>query len=104
MKGVGLPYVRKAIVEGSAETQIFSGPFYFQVLAEKRQLGSKDGPPHQVLVVPLHDRIPLPEVFRLLQDRDTGTVHLNGWGSTHSFMLLCPGLKHRWFFTSARPG
>ncbi|KAB1264792.1 Pre-rRNA-processing protein TSR1-like protein [Camelus dromedarius] len=74
------------------------------VLAEKRQLGSKDGPPHQVLVVPLHNRISLPEAFRLLQDRDTGTVHLNEWGSTHSFMLLCPHLKHRWFFTAARPG
>ncbi|XP_007454261.1 PREDICTED: pre-rRNA-processing protein TSR1 homolog isoform X2 [Lipotes vexillifer] len=74
------------------------------VLAAKRQLGSKDGPPHQVLVVPLHNRISLPEAFRLLQDRDTGTVHLNEWGSTHSFMLLCPRLKHRWFFTSARPG
>uniref|UniRef100_A0A8C7B2M1 Pre-rRNA-processing protein TSR1 homolog n=1 Tax=Neovison vison TaxID=452646 RepID=A0A8C7B2M1_NEOVI len=74
------------------------------VLAEKRQLGCKDGPPHQVLVVPLHDRISLPEAFRLLQNKDTGTVHLNEWGSTHSFMLLCPRLKHRWFFTSARPG
>ncbi|XP_019611022.2 pre-rRNA-processing protein TSR1 homolog [Rhinolophus sinicus] len=73
------------------------------VLAEKRQLGSKDGPPHQVLVVPLHNRISLPEAFQRLQDRDTGTVHLNDWGSTHSFMLLCPRLKHRWFFTSARP-
>ncbi|XP_054429303.1 pre-rRNA-processing protein TSR1 homolog isoform X2 [Pteronotus mesoamericanus] len=74
------------------------------VLAEKRQLGSKDGPPHQVLVVPLHNRISLPEAFRLLQDRDTGTVHLNEWGSTHSFMLLSSALKHRWFFTSASPG
>ncbi|XP_019505952.1 PREDICTED: pre-rRNA-processing protein TSR1 homolog isoform X2 [Hipposideros armiger] len=74
------------------------------VLAEKRQLGSKDGPPHQVLVVPLHDRISLPEAFQRLQDRDTGTVHLTNWGSAHSFMLLCPRLKHRWFFTSARPG
>ncbi|XP_057570308.1 pre-rRNA-processing protein TSR1 homolog isoform X1 [Hippopotamus amphibius kiboko] len=74
------------------------------VLAEKRQLGSKEGPPHQVLVVPLHNRISLPEAFRLLQHRDSGTVHLNEWGSTHSFMLLCPRLKHRWFFTSARPG
>uniref|UniRef100_A0A2K6FFC9 TSR1 ribosome maturation factor n=1 Tax=Propithecus coquereli TaxID=379532 RepID=A0A2K6FFC9_PROCO len=74
------------------------------VLAEKRQLGSKDGPPHQVLVVPLHNRISLPEAFRLLQDRDSGVVHLNELGSTHSFMLLCPRLKHRWFFTSARPG
>ncbi|XP_030877882.1 pre-rRNA-processing protein TSR1 homolog isoform X2 [Leptonychotes weddellii] len=74
------------------------------VLAEKRQLGSKDGPLHQVLVVPLHERISLPEAFRLLQDKDTGTVHVNEWGSTHSFMLLCPRLKHRWFFTSARPG
>ncbi|KAM8818237.1 pre-rRNA-processing protein TSR1 homolog [Rhynchonycteris naso] len=74
------------------------------VLAEKRQLGSKDGPPHQVLVVPLHSRISLPEALRLLQDRDTGSVHVNEWGSTHSFMLLCPILKHRWFFTPARPG
>ncbi|KAL2765572.1 pre-rRNA-processing protein TSR1-like protein, partial [Daubentonia madagascariensis] len=74
------------------------------VLAGKRQLGSRDGPPHQVLVVPLHNRISLPEAFQLLQDRDGGIVHLNEWGSTHSFMLLCPRLKHRWFFTSARPG
>lgn len=73
------------------------------VLAEKRQLGSKDGPPHQVLVIPLHNRISLPEAFRLLQDNNTGTVHLDARGST-SFMLLCPRLKHRWFFTSARPG
>uniref|UniRef100_A0A8C9QCH3 Pre-rRNA-processing protein TSR1 homolog n=1 Tax=Spermophilus dauricus TaxID=99837 RepID=A0A8C9QCH3_SPEDA len=74
------------------------------VLAEKRQLGSKDGPPHQVLVVALHNRISLSEAFRLLQDRDMGTMHVNEWGSTYSFMLLCPRLKHRWFFTSARPG
>ncbi|KAK2110578.1 ribosome biogenesis protein tsr1 [Saguinus oedipus] len=74
------------------------------VLAEKRQLGSKDGPPHQVLVVPLHKRISLPEAIQLLQDRDAGRVHLNELGNTHSFMLLCPRLKHRWFFTSARPG
>ncbi|XP_049716619.1 pre-rRNA-processing protein TSR1 homolog isoform X2 [Elephas maximus indicus] len=73
-------------------------------LAEKRQLGSKDGPPHHVLVVPLHSRISLPEAFRLLQDSDTGTVHLREWGGTGSFMLLCPRLKHRWFFTSAKPG
>ncbi|XP_011911916.1 PREDICTED: pre-rRNA-processing protein TSR1 homolog isoform X4 [Cercocebus atys] len=73
------------------------------VLAEKRQLGGKDGPPHQVLVVPLHSRISLPEAMQLLQDRDTGTVHLNELGNTQSFMLLCPRLKHRWFFTSARP-
>ncbi|KFO25507.1 pre-rRNA-processing protein TSR1 homolog [Fukomys damarensis] len=74
------------------------------VLAEKRQLGSKDGAPHQVLVVPLHNRISLPEALRLLQDRDTGTVHLQEWENTHRFVLLCPRLKHRWFFTSAKPG
>lgn len=74
------------------------------VLAEKRQLGSKDGPPHQVLVVPLHSRVSLPEAFKLLQNEDLGTVYLSEWGSTHSFMLVCPGLKHRWFFTYARPG
>ncbi|XP_012871910.1 PREDICTED: pre-rRNA-processing protein TSR1 homolog [Dipodomys ordii] len=74
------------------------------VLAEKRHLGSKDGPPHQVLVVPLHNRISLPEVLGLLQDGDLGTVCLNECGNTHSFMLLCPQLKHRWFFTFAKPG
>ncbi|XP_005402647.1 PREDICTED: pre-rRNA-processing protein TSR1 homolog [Chinchilla lanigera] len=74
------------------------------VLAEKRQLGSKDGAPHQVLVVPLHSRISLPEALRLLQDRNTGTVHLQEWESTHRFMMLCPRLKRRWFFTAAKPG
>ncbi|XP_004706929.1 pre-rRNA-processing protein TSR1 homolog isoform X2 [Echinops telfairi] len=74
------------------------------VLAEKRQLGSKDGAPHHVLVVPLHDKVSLPEALGLLQESDTGTVHPSEWGSTHSFMLLCPRLKHRWFFTSAKPG
>ncbi|KAM4842894.1 pre-rRNA-processing protein TSR1 homolog [Thomomys bottae] len=74
------------------------------VLAEKRHLGSKEGPPHQVLVVPLHNSISLLETLGLLQDGDLGTVHLNEWGGTHSFMLLCPHLKHRWFFTFARPG
>ncbi|XP_073902697.1 pre-rRNA-processing protein TSR1 homolog isoform X2 [Castor canadensis] len=74
------------------------------VLAEKRQLGSKDGPPHQVLVVPLHNRISIPEAFGLFQDGNLGTVHLNGCRSTDNFMLLCSRLKHRWFFTHARPG
>lgn len=83
---------------------MFSDPFYPEVLAEKRQLGSKDGPPHQVLVVPLHSSISLPEAFQLLQDKDIGTVHLKKWGSPHTFMLLCPHLKHRWCFTSAKPG
>nr|XP_003469580.2 pre-rRNA-processing protein TSR1 homolog isoform X1 [Cavia porcellus] len=74
------------------------------VLAEKRQLGSKDGAPHQVLVVPLHNRISLLEALHLLQDRNVGTVHVQEWERTHRFMLLCPQLKHRWFFTSAKPG
>ncbi|XP_004594101.2 pre-rRNA-processing protein TSR1 homolog [Ochotona princeps] len=74
------------------------------VLAEKRHLGSRDGPPHQVLVVPLHSRVSLSEAFRLLQDREAGTVHLKGCDNTQSFVLLCPQLRHRWFFTSARPG
>uniref|UniRef100_A0A8C5L5M6 Pre-rRNA-processing protein TSR1 homolog n=1 Tax=Jaculus jaculus TaxID=51337 RepID=A0A8C5L5M6_JACJA len=89
--------------ENAILEQMFSERFYSQVLAEKRQLGRKDGPPHQVLVVPLHSRISLPEAFRLLQDEDLGTVHLNERGSTHSFMLLCPRLKHRCFFTRVPP-
>ncbi|XP_040856643.1 pre-rRNA-processing protein TSR1 homolog [Ochotona curzoniae] len=74
------------------------------VLAEKRHLGSRDGPPHQVLVVPLHSRVSLSVAFQLLQDREAGTVHLKGCDNTQSFVLLCPQLRHRWFFTSARPG
>nr|XP_042138324.1 pre-rRNA-processing protein TSR1 homolog isoform X2 [Peromyscus maniculatus bairdii] len=74
------------------------------VLAEKRQLGSKDGPPHQVLVVPLHDRISLPEAFTLLQNEVLGTVYVNEFGSTQGFMLLSQVVRRRWFFTYARPG
>ncbi|XP_028722558.1 pre-rRNA-processing protein TSR1 homolog isoform X2 [Peromyscus leucopus] len=74
------------------------------VLAEKRQLGSKDGPPHQVLVVPLHNRISLPEAFTLLQNEVLGTVYVNEFGSTQGFMLLSQVVRRRWFFTYARPG
>ncbi|XP_020862623.1 pre-rRNA-processing protein TSR1 homolog isoform X2 [Phascolarctos cinereus] len=74
------------------------------VLAEKRQLGSKDGPPHQVLLVPLHGRVSLGEALQLLQDTDKKVVPVGEQAGMPSFMLLCPQLKHRWFFTSAMPG
>uniref|UniRef100_F7FZN4 Pre-rRNA-processing protein TSR1 homolog n=1 Tax=Monodelphis domestica TaxID=13616 RepID=F7FZN4_MONDO len=73
------------------------------VLAEKRQLGSKDGPPHQVLVVSLHERVNLGEALLLLQNTDNKVVPVVEQGGTW-FMVLCPQLKHRWFFTSAKSG
>lgn len=75
-----------------------------QVLAEKRQLGSKDGPPHQVLLVPLHERVSLGEALQLLRNTDKKVVPVGEQAGMPSFMLLCPQLKHRWFFTSAKPG
>ncbi|XP_028937750.1 pre-rRNA-processing protein TSR1 homolog [Ornithorhynchus anatinus] len=74
------------------------------VLAEKRQLGSKDGPPHFVLVVPLHAGVSLCEALRLLRSNDATQVSKCEQGGVPGFVLLCPQPKQRWFFTSARPG
>ncbi|XP_074119979.1 pre-rRNA-processing protein TSR1 homolog [Sminthopsis crassicaudata] len=74
------------------------------VLAEKRHLGSKDGPPHQVLLVPLHASVSLGQALQLLQSSDPQSVAAGQRPGTPSFALLCPQLKRRWFFTAAQPG
>ncbi|NXA35216.1 TSR1 protein, partial [Eudromia elegans] len=73
------------------------------VLAEKRNLGSKDGPPHLVAVVPLHGAAAACDALRLLQSQDAATVRGDD-GRAAGFVLLCPRLKQRWRFVVAQAG
>ncbi|OPJ78646.1 pre-rRNA-processing TSR1-like protein [Patagioenas fasciata monilis] len=73
------------------------------VLAEKRSLGSRDGPPHLVVVVPLHCRAAAHDTLRLLQSQDSAVVHVDE-GKAGGFALLCPRLKQRWRFVTAQTG
>ncbi|NXU83337.1 TSR1 protein, partial [Xiphorhynchus elegans] len=73
------------------------------VLAEKRSLGSRDGPPHLVAVVPLHSRAAAHDTLRLLQSQDSAIVRA-GEGGVGGFALLCPRLKQRWRFVTAQAG
>lgn len=73
------------------------------MLAEKRSLGSRDGPPHLVVVVPLHARAAAHDALRLLQSQDSVVVHLDE-GKAGSFAILCPRLKQRWRFVTAQAG
>ncbi|KAJ7400732.1 Pre-rRNA-processing protein TSR1 like protein [Pitangus sulphuratus] len=74
-----------------------------QVLAEKRSLGSRDGPPHLVAVVLLHSRPAAQDTLRLLQSQDSAVVRVNE-GRAGGFALLCPRLKQRWRFVTAQAG
>lgn len=74
-----------------------------QVLAEKRSLGSRDGPPHLVVLVPLHSRAAAHDTLCLLQSQDSSVVRVDE-GRTGGFALLCPRLKQRWHFVTARAG
>ncbi|XP_041097157.1 pre-rRNA-processing protein TSR1 homolog [Polyodon spathula] len=67
------------------------------VLSEKRQLGSKDGPPHLVAVIPLHAGIDVQNALRLLRSAETGSVH-EGAGGGDSFGLVLPRFKQRLIF------
>ncbi|XP_062448347.1 pre-rRNA-processing protein TSR1 homolog isoform X2 [Rhea pennata] len=73
------------------------------VLAEKRSLGSKDGPPHLVVVVPLHSTAAAHNTLRLLQSQDSAVVRVDE-GRPGGFALLCPRLKQRWRFVAAQTG
>ncbi|KAK2537471.1 Tsr1 [Columba guinea] len=73
------------------------------VLAEKRSLGSRDGPPHLVVVVPLHCRAAAHDTLRLLQSQDSAVVRVDE-GRAGGFALLCPRLKQRWRFVTAQTG
>ncbi|NWX24064.1 TSR1 protein, partial [Aegotheles bennettii] len=75
-----------------------------QVLAEKRSLGSRDGPPHLVVLVPLHSRAAAQHTLRLLQSsQDSALVRVDE-GTAGGFALLCPRLKQRWRFVTAQAG
>lgn len=74
-----------------------------QVLAEKRSLGSRDGPPHLVVVVLLHSRAAAHDSLRLLQSQDSAIVRADE-GTAGGFVLLCPRLKQRWRFVTAQAG
>ncbi|KAJ7416386.1 Pre-rRNA-processing protein TSR1 like protein [Willisornis vidua] len=73
------------------------------VLAEKRSLGSRDGPPHLVAVVLLHSGAAAHDSLRLLQSQD-GAVVRAAPGGAGGFALLCPRLKQRWRFVTAQAG
>ncbi|KAG6928560.1 TSR1, 20S rRNA accumulation, -like protein L homeolog, partial [Chelydra serpentina] len=72
------------------------------VLAEKRSLGSKDGPPHLVVVVPLHAGVVTHDVLRLLQSDESALVHKSE--RAEGFVLLCPRFKQRWRFVTPHTG
>lgn len=78
-------------------------PWWPQVLAEKRSLGSRDGPPHLVAVVLLHSRAAAHDSLRLLQSQDSAVVRADE-GGAGGFALLCPRLKQRWRFVTAQAG
>lgn len=74
------------------------------VLTEKRRLGSKDGPPHLVVVVALHAGVEAGSVTKLLRTEDAGGLvrqELNVSGINDSFGLILPRFKQR--FTFLRP-
>lgn len=73
------------------------------MLAEKRSLGSRDGPPHLVAVVLLHSRAAAHDSLRLLQSQDSAVVRADE-GGAGGFALLCPRLKQRWRFVTAQAG
>ncbi|KAJ8280793.1 hypothetical protein GJAV_G00059030 [Gymnothorax javanicus] len=73
------------------------------VLSQKRSLGSRDGPPHLVVVVPLHDGVSVEAVTRLLRGEGVGGVVQEKGGVTgvpDSFGLLVPRFKRRFVFVN----
>ncbi|KAL8198930.1 UNVERIFIED_CONTAM: ribosome biogenesis protein tsr1 [Gekko kuhli] len=73
------------------------------VLAEKRNLGHKDAPPHLVAVVPLHANVDSQSVLRQFQSSEASVVHQAKRGLP-GFVLLCPRSKLRWQFVVADRG
>ncbi|KAM9318836.1 pre-rRNA-processing protein TSR1 homolog [Pholidichthys leucotaenia] len=72
-----------------------------QVLSEKRRLGSRDGPPHVVAVVPLHGRADVGAITKLLRGENAGgVVHQEQCisGISDSFGLILPRFKQRFVF------
>ncbi|XP_063812165.1 pre-rRNA-processing protein TSR1 homolog [Pseudophryne corroboree] len=70
------------------------------VLAEKRHLGSKDGPPHLVVVVTLHAGVVCSSLLNLVQSNEGDELHEDE-SRSGQFALVCPKLKQRWRFVQA---
>lgn len=78
-----------------------------QVLTEKRRLGSRDGPPHLVAVVPLHDGVDAGAITKLIRrEGGGGVVHKEQCisGLSDSFGLIVPRFKQRFTFLSHTTG
>ncbi|XP_067864676.1 pre-rRNA-processing protein TSR1 homolog [Heptranchias perlo] len=73
------------------------------VLAEKRSLGSKDGPPHLVAVILLHAGITAQNTLRLIQSDETASVYESNDGAER-FGLVFPRFKQRFYFVRANSG
>uniref|UniRef100_H9G4B5 AARP2CN domain-containing protein n=1 Tax=Anolis carolinensis TaxID=28377 RepID=H9G4B5_ANOCA len=74
-----------------------------QVLEEKRNLGRKDGPPHLVVVVPLHASVAAQSALGLFQS-DGASAVCRTEGGPQGYALLCPRFKLRWRFVVADTG
>ncbi|KAJ8369237.1 hypothetical protein SKAU_G00092650 [Synaphobranchus kaupii] len=73
------------------------------VLTQKRSLGSRDGPPHLVAVVALHDGVDTEAVTRLLRGERAGGLVQEKAGVTgvpDSFGLVIPRFKQRFIFVN----
>ncbi|KAM3934074.1 pre-rRNA-processing protein TSR1 homolog [Leptodactylus fuscus] len=70
------------------------------VLTEKRNLGSKDGPPHLVVVVPLHADVVMSSLMNLVQSNEGDILHEDD-SKNGKFALVCPKMKQRWCFVQA---
>ncbi|XP_061448400.1 pre-rRNA-processing protein TSR1 homolog [Rhineura floridana] len=73
------------------------------VLEEKRNLGRKGGPPHLVVVVPLHAGVAIQGTLSLFQSSEASVVCQTEMGPP-GFALLCPRSKVRWHFVVADAG
>ncbi|XP_069801789.1 pre-rRNA-processing protein TSR1 homolog [Dendropsophus ebraccatus] len=70
------------------------------VLTEKRNLGSKDGPPHLVAVVPLHVNVAVSSLLNLVKGSEGDILHEED-SKRGTFALVSPKLKQRWCFVKA---
>lgn len=73
------------------------------VLAEKRSLGSRDGPPHLVAVIPLHGGISAQGALRLIRSDEAASV-FNSDESGESFGLVSSRFKRRFYFIRVNAG
>lgn len=71
------------------------------MLTEKRKLGSRDGPPHLVVVIALHAGVDAGAVTKILRGEGVGGVVREDQGVTgakDSFGLVLPRFKQRFIF------